>query len=75
MMYGNYFWGMNFVWWFMWILLLVWIFATPFGIPGQRHRPSSPLDVLRMRLAAGQITPEQYQEHKQLLETSERRRD
>ncbi|AMR25551.1 hypothetical protein A0257_22960 (plasmid) [Hymenobacter psoromatis] len=74
MMYGNYFWGMNFVWWFMWIMLLVWIFATPFRIPGQRHRPGTPLDVLRMRLASGQITPEQYQEHMQLLDTGELRR-
>ncbi len=74
MMYGNYFWGMNLVWWFMWIMLLFWIFVIPFGIPGQRHRPGTPLDVLRMRLASGQITPEQYQEHKQLLDMGELRR-
>jgi putative membrane protein len=74
MMYGHYFWGMNFIWWFMWILLMVWMFATPFAIPGQRHRHNSPLDVLRMRLASGQITPEQYREHKQMLDTGELRR-
>lgn len=74
MMYGNYYGGMNLIWWFMWIVLLFWIFVTPFRIPGQRHRPDTPLDVLRMRLASGQITPEQYQEHRQLLDTSELRR-
>ena len=65
---------MNLIWWFMWIVLLFWIFVTPFRIPGQCHRPDTPLDVLRMRLAAGQITPEQYQEHRQLLESGELRR-
>lgn len=74
MMYGNYYGGMNLIWWFMWIVLLFWIFVTPFRIPGQRHRPDTPFDVLRMRLAAGQITPEQYQAHRQLLESGELRR-
>jgi putative membrane protein len=61
--------GMHLIWWFIWGILLFWIFATPYDIPGQRHRRNSPLDVLRARLASGQITPEQYQEHKLLLET------
>ena len=68
MMYGNYFWGMNFVWWLIWAMMLVWIFVIPYDIPGQRRQPSSPFDVLRMRLANGQITSEQYQEHKRVLE-------
>lgn len=61
--------GMHLIWWFIWGILLFWIFATPYDIPGQRHRRNSPLDLLRARLAAGKITPEQYQEQKLLLET------
>ncbi|MDQ2769035.1 MAG: SHOCT domain-containing protein [Bacteroidota bacterium] len=53
---------------------MVWMFAIPMGIPGQRYRHSSPLDVLRMRLASGQITPDQYREHKQMLDAGELRR-
>lgn len=61
--------GMHLIWWFIWGILLFWIFATPYDIPGQRRRRSSPLDLLRTRLASGQITPEQYKEQKLLLET------
>ena len=61
--------GMHLIWWFIWGILLFWIFATPYNIPGQRRRRDSPLDLLRTRLASGQITPEQYKEQKLLLET------
>lgn len=27
------FWGMHWFWWVMWIVHLIWIFATPGGIP------------------------------------------
>ena len=37
MLYDNYYWGMNFIWWFAWIMLLIWIFAIPYDIPGQRR--------------------------------------
>lgn len=60
--------GMHFMWWIIWGVLLFWIFATPYDIPGQRQRKNSPLDVLSARLASGKITSEQYKEHKLLLE-------
>ena len=68
MYYGYYFGGMHAIWWIIWIFLLIWIFALPYNIPGQRMRKDSPLDVLRKRLAFGEITNEEYQEKKKILE-------
>lgn len=67
MIHSNYFWGMHYIWWVVWVLVLFWIFVAPFNIPGQRRRSASSLDLLRMRLASGQITPEQYRHHRQML--------
>ena len=68
MFYTNYYWGMHWIWWFVWVMLLIWIFATPYRIPGQRYKPDSPLDILRKRLASGQISATQYEEMKKILE-------
>jgi len=68
MYYGNYFWGMDLIWWVVWFFLLIWIFAVPYDIPGQRRRKDSPLDILKARLAAGQITKEEYEDTKRILE-------
>ncbi|QHS55336.1 SHOCT domain-containing protein [Mucilaginibacter sp. 14171R-50] len=63
-----YYWGMHLVWWFLWVCLLIWIFATPYDIPGQRKRRDSPLDILKKRFAAGEITKDEYRERKNILE-------
>ena len=69
MMYNGYhFGGMHFIWWLIWIMFLLTIFASPYEIPGQRSRRQSPLDILQNRLASGQITNEEYQEKKTMLE-------
>ena len=68
MFYENYYWGMNPIWWFLWLILLIWIFATPYDIPGQRKRKTNPLDILQRRFASGQINKEEYQERKKILE-------
>jgi putative membrane protein len=68
MIYTNYFWGMHYGWWVIWALMLFWIFIIPYNIPGQRYKPDSPFDILRKRLAAGQITIAQYEEMKKTLE-------
>jgi putative membrane protein len=63
------FWGMHLMWWLIWIILLLWIFAIPYDIPGQRKKKDSPLDILKKRFAAGEITTEEYQEKKKILES------
>ena len=65
---GNYFWGMDLIWWIIWFSMLVWIFALPYDIPFQRKRKDSPLDILKARFASGQITKEEYEESKKILE-------
>ena len=69
MFYYNYFWGMDFIWWFLWIMLLVWIFAVPYDIPGQRNKRLSPLDDPQRRFALGEMGPDEYHERKKIIET------
>jgi putative membrane protein len=68
MVYETQIWGMHLFWWFIWVFLLIWIFATPYDIPGQRSRRLSPLDVLKLRFANGQISSEEYKSSKAILE-------
>lgn len=67
MFYNNYG-GMNFIWWIIWMVMIFWIFATPYNIPGQWTRKDSPLDILQKRFASGLITNDEYQEKKKILE-------
>ena len=61
------YWGMNTIWWFFWVLLILWIFVTPYDIPGE-SRGMTAMDILRRRLASGSITKEEFTERKELLE-------
>jgi putative membrane protein len=67
MIYESYYWGMNYIWWIIWVVILIWIFAIPYDIPGQRKRRDTPLDILQKRFASGQITNTEYQEKKKIL--------
>ena len=69
MMYYNNYWGMDLIWWCAWILMLVWIFAVPYNIPGQRYRKDSALGVLLKRFAAGEIGKGEYDEQKRIIES------
>ena len=71
---GGYMGGMHGGWW---IFLLLVIGAALFYVwqrPGRRGAaredklPEKPHKVLRRRLASGAITPQQYEEHKTLLD-------
>jgi len=68
MFYSSNYWGMNLIWWLIWMIMIFWIFATPYNIPGQRNKKDSPLDILQKRFASGQITNDEYQEKKKILE-------
>jgi putative membrane protein len=56
------------IWWFVWMMLLFWIFASPYTVPGQRARKDTALDLLKKRLASGEIGAEKYQQIKKTLE-------
>lgn len=60
--------GMNLLWWFLWVVLIFWIFVIPYDIPGQRNRKNSPLDILKRRLASGEIKLDEYNLKKELIE-------
>ncbi len=64
---NNYYWGMSTIWWIVWIVLLFWIFAIPYDIPGQRRHKDSPLEILKKRFAAGQMTKEEFLNQKEIL--------
>jgi putative membrane protein len=68
MLYNNYYWAVTLIWWVILLILLFRIFATPYDVPGQRHKKDSPLDILRKRFASGQITDEEYRVKKKILE-------
>ena len=52
--------GMHLFWWVIWGIMLFWIFATPYDIPGQRTKRDTPLYILQKRLAIGEITLNEY---------------
>ncbi len=47
---GYHFGGMHMIWWFIWIFILIWIFATPYDLPGQRTNRETPLDILKKKI-------------------------
>lgn len=59
--------GMDLIWWMVFLVLIVWIFIIPFDIPGQRNKSESPLEILKKRFAAGDITAEEFKRDSNLL--------
>jgi putative membrane protein len=66
--YNDSYWGMHFVWWFIWVSLLLWLFVTPYEVPGQRTKRNSARHILQKRYATGEITLQKYKEMKKVLE-------
>lgn len=66
-LYDGHFGGMHLIWWIIWVIFLIWIFATPWGVPGQRTKKETPLDILKKRYAAGEIDSEEFEERKKAL--------
>lgn len=67
--YGYYMGGMHAFWWLFWVVLIVALYAAL--SPERRRRQGetgSPLQLLQRRLARGEITPEQYEQAKALLD-------
>lgn len=64
---GYHYGGMHLIWWIIWVILIIWIFATPYQIPGEKRKPNSPLDILQKRFAGGSITKEEYEKRKAIL--------
>ncbi|SMG23032.1 putative membrane protein [Marivirga sericea] len=59
--------GMHIIWWVIWVIFMIWIFATPWDIPGQKTKKETPLDLLKKRYAKGEISKEEYEDIKKTL--------
>lgn len=68
MWYQSYYWGMSPIWWFVWFIILIWVFAIPYSIPGQRLSKQDYLNILKRRFARGEIDQKEYEEKKTILE-------
>lgn len=66
------FFGMHIFWWGFWILLIGTAFTTVTPVPRNQLRSGErALDILRRRYAAGQVTTEEYERRKAVLERDE----
>jgi putative membrane protein len=62
--------GMHGFWWMFWLLFVGGLMFFGWGNPSVRSNRlrESPHEMLRRRLAKGELTPTQYEEHKALLD-------
>jgi putative membrane protein len=62
--------GMHGLWWIFWVALVAALVFVAVARPQGRPPPSreSPHEILRRRLTNGDITAEQYEERKKLLD-------
>lgn len=59
---------MHFFWWVVWIIFIIWIFATSWDIPGKRRKKDTPIEILKKRFANGEINKEEFEEKKKILQ-------
>ena len=66
---ANHYFGMHGFWWLFWVIVLIVFFLAlkPYLIGGNKGKDSS-LDILRRKYAAGDISKEEFEERKRVLE-------
>lgn len=65
---GNHYWGMHFFWWFFWIIIILWAYRTSRKNTSQQAKEDGALEILRKRFAKGEITKDEYEEMKKILD-------
>lgn len=72
MFYGDGFYmgGMHLLWWLFWVVLVGSLIFSVWGRPSERRRGGreTPHEVLRRRLANGEIDAQEYEQRKALLD-------
>lgn len=67
-MYGDgLFWGMHLLWWVFWVVLIIVFFSLLTPVPRHKLR-ETPIEILKRRYAAGEISSQEYEERKSRLE-------
>lgn len=64
---GGWFWGMHLLWWLFWFLFIAAFFTLLTPVPRHKVR-ETPLQMLRRRYAAGEVSTQEYEERKERLE-------
>lgn len=63
--------GMHFFWWIFWILVIAGIIFLVYKLINKNKDDSSkPIEILKQRLAKGEITEEEYRAKKKLMENN-----
>ena len=72
--FNSEFYGMHFLWWVFWGMIWVSLFSFWMPVPRRRLRDlkEPPLDILKRRLATGEINEQQYASLKAHLESDKR---
>ena len=67
---GFYMGGMHGLWWIFWVVLMGVLVFYVWGRPGEQRRRQreTSQEVLQRRLANGEITPDEYEKRKALLD-------
>lgn len=70
-MYHECYWGMPMMWFIWFPILVIAIIVIVKLLSGNKEKSSqkeSPMEILRKRFASGEITKEEYEERKKILE-------
>ena len=62
--------GLHWLWWIFWLVLIGGLVYATWGRPSEQRRRAreTPHEALQRRLANGEITPEEYEKRKALLD-------
>jgi putative membrane protein len=66
--YHEHFWGMHFGWWIFLIIALVWVVYRYSKFQFYKSKKKTPISILKKRLAKGEITQQEYEETKKILD-------
>jgi putative membrane protein len=67
--YNEYYWGIHFIWWAIWILIILVIFLWP----RKKIKNKNPLEILKKQFNKGEITKEQFEAMKQTIDINDKK--